>query len=396
MEAASGETRRRRISAGRRQGERVSPLELFFDLVFVLAITQCTQLMADNPTWEGIAQGLLVLALLWWSWAAYAWLTSVLDPDDGLVRAVIFISMGALLVCSICVPAAFDDLGLWFVLAYGVVRYAHIGLFVIASREEPDLRRSVIGIGVATAICISLLAFGTAFDGWAQWGIWMFALIVDLGIPFVFGAGGWQLKPEHFAERHGLIMIIALGESIVAIGAGAEVTLDWGIAFAAAAGILLTAAMWWIYFDVVSIVAGRRLGRAEVGREQNTLARDSYSYIHYVMVAGIVLGALGMKKTIGDVEDPLKTVPAFALLGGVGLYLIGHVLFRLRHGRGVNTHRLVIGLGLVAALPLAVEIPAMASVAAVAAILWAMVAWETRIYGESRAQLRAEFARGEP
>ena len=142
MEAATA--LRRRIAPGRRQGEQVSPLELFFDLVFVLALTQCTQLMADKPTWEGLAQGLLVLALLWWSWTAYAWLTSVLDPDSGLVRGVIFVAMGALLICSICVPGSFEDLGLWFVLGYGVVRFAHIGLFVIASRDEPEFRRSVI------------------------------------------------------------------------------------------------------------------------------------------------------------------------------------------------------------------------------------------------------------
>ncbi len=395
MEAAAATTRTHRINPGRRQGEQVSPLELFFDLVFVLALTQCTQLMADNPTWEGLAQGILVLALLWWAWAAYAWLTSVLDPDSGLVRGVIFAAMSAFLVCSICVPGAFDDLGLWFVLGYGVVRFAHIGLFVIASRDEPDLRRSVIGIAAGTTVGIGLLALGTAFDGWAQWGIWFFALVLDVGETFVFGAGGWQLEPAHFAERHGLILLIALGESIVAVGVGAEVTLDWGIVAAAAAGIVLTAAMWWIYFDVVSIVAGRRLVNAPAGKEQNTMARDSYSYIHFVMVAGIILAALGLKKTIGDVDAELKTLPAFALFGGVAIYLVGHVMFRLRHRRGLNRQRLAIAILLVASVPLATEVPALAALAAAAAVLWAMIAWETRSYGESRKALRAEFARGE-
>ena len=395
MEAAAATTPTHRINPGRRQGEQVSPLELFFDLVFVLALTQCTQLMADNPTWEGLAQGILVLALLWWAWAAYAWLTSVLDPDSGLVRGAIFAAMCAFLVCSICVPGAFDDLGLWFVLGYGVVRFAHIGLFVIASRDEPDLRRSVIGIAVGTTVGIGLLALGTAFDGWAQWGIWFFALALDVGETFVFGAGGWQLEPAHFAERHGLIILIALGESIVAVGVGAEVALDWGIAAAAAAGVVLTAAMWWIYFDVVSIVAGRRLVNAPRGKEQNTMARDSYSYIHFVMVAGVILAALGLKKTIGDVDEELKTVPAFALLGGVAIYLVGHVMFRLRHRKGLNRQRLAIAILLVASVPLATEVPALAALAAAAAVLWAMIAWETRSYGESRTEIRAKFARGE-
>ena len=390
MEASTGS--RRRINPGRRRGAEVSPLELFFDLVFVLAITQCTQLMADNPTWAGLGQGLLVLALLWWAWAAYAWLTSVLDPDDGAVRGVIFAAMAALLIASICVPATFDDLALPFVAAYGVVRFAHIASFFLASRDEPDLRRSVLGITGGTSVCIALLAVGALFDGWLQAGIWIFALALDLGEAYFFGSGGWQLQPTHFAERHRLIVLIALGESIVAIGAGAEVSLDVGIAAAAAVGMLLTAAMWWVYFDVVEIVSARRLVEAEQGDVQNRLARDSYSYIHYLLVAGIVLTALGLKKAIGDVEAPLKTVPAFALLGGVAVYLLGLVLFRLRHHRGLNTHRLVIGLLLVAAVPLATEVPALAAVSGAAAVLWAMVAWETRQYGEARRKLRAEGA----
>ncbi len=390
MEASTGT--RRRINPGRRRGAEVRPLELFFDLVFVLAITQCTQLMADNATWAGLGQGLLVLALLWWAWAAYAWLTSVLDPDDGAVRGVIFAAMAALLIASICVPATFDDLALPFVAAYGVVRFAHIASFFLASRDEPDLRRSVLGITGGTSVCIAVLAVGALFDGWLQAGIWIFALALDLGEAYFFGSGGWQLQPTHFAERHRLIVLIALGESIVAIGAGAEVSLDVGIAAAAAVGMLLTAAMWWVYFDVVEIVSARRLVEAEQGDVQNRLARDSYSYIHYILVAGIVLTALGLKKAIGDVEEPLKTVPAFALLGGVAVYLLGLVLFRLRHHRGLNTHRLVIGLLLVAAVPLATEVPALAAVSGAAAVLWAMVAWETRQYGEAREQLRAESA----
>ena len=220
--------------------------------------------------------------------------------------------------------------------------------------------------------------------------------MIDIGEPYVFGSEGWQLEPAHFAERHGLIILIALGESIVAIGVGAEVTLTTGIAVAAAFfGIGLTAALWWIYFDIVALVAGRRLVQAERGRVQNEMARDSYSYLHFAMVAGIVLVALGMKKTLGDVDDPLKTVPAFALLGGVALYLIGHVLFRYRHVRSINRQRLGIAALLLAAVPLAVEVPSLVVLAAVAAVLWAMIAFETRSYGEGRARIRAEVARGE-
>src|SRR5207247_17328 len=190
------------------------------------------------------------------------------------------------------------------------------------------------------------------------------------------------LVPGHFAERHGLIIIIALGESIVAIGVGAGVGLSAGIAAAAVLGITLSAAMWWVYFDVVAIVSARRLAGAPVGRELNEMARDSYSYLHFPMVAGIVLVALGLKKTLAHVDDPLDTVPAFALLGGVAFYLLGHVAFRYRHIHTINRQRLLLALALFALLPAAIELPALAILAIVTALLCAMIIYETISYGE--------------
>jgi low temperature requirement protein LtrA len=390
MEEATA-TRRRRFAPALRQGERVSPLELFFDLVFVLAITQCTALMADDPTWTGLGRGLLILALLWWAWVGYSWLTSVVDPEDDGVRAVIFGAMIALLIVSICVPGAFDGLALEFALAYGAVRAGQLGLFAVASVDDPQLRRSLGGLAMGTAIGVALLIAGSFLSDSGQAAVWTLALILDIGEPYLFGSEGWRLEPGHFAERHGLIILIALGESIVAIGVGAEVRLTAGIAAAAALGIVVTAAMWWIYFDVVALVAGRRLTRAKPGREQNEMARDSYSYLHFLMVAGIVLVALGLKKTLGDVDSALKTVPAFALLGGVAIYLLGHVAFRYRHIRTVNRQRLILAVILFAAVPVAVEVPALVVVGALALALWTMVAYETRLYGEGRARLRTEI-----
>src|ERR671936_1623563 len=323
-----------RLAAVLREEERVMPLELFFDLVFVLALTQCTALMSDHPTWDGLAQGLLVLGVLWWSWVGYAWLTSVVDPEEGAVRVAIFSAMAAFLIVAICVPEAFDNLALAFALAYGVVRAAHIALFLLASRDDPALRQSVIGLAGSTAVGVALLAGASLLDGLEQGALWAVALSLDMAGAYFFCSEGRRLMPSHFAERHGLIIIIALGESIVAIGVGANAHLNLGIAAAAVLGIALAAAMWWIYFDVVALVSARRLMRARRGRELNALARDSYSYLHFPMVAGVVLVALGLKKTLGNVEDPLETVPAFALLGGVAFYLLGHVGFRWR-----NVHR---------------------------------------------------------
>jgi low temperature requirement protein LtrA len=389
MEAARESARRSRFQAALREGERVSPLELFFDLVFVLAITQCTALMIHHPTWDGLAQGLLVLGVLWWTWVAYSWLTSVVDPEDDAVRMTIFVAMAAVLVLALCVPRAFGSLGLTFAVAYGIVRYAQIALFLLASRDDPGLRHSVNGLAIGTAVGVGLLATASFFDGWTQGAIWALALALDVGAPyFAIDSSGWKLAPRHFAERHGLILIVALGESIVAIGVAAELSLDAGIVAAAALGIGLVAALWWIYFDVVALVAERRLAAAPTGREQNEMARDSYSYLHFPMIAGIVLVALGLEQTLAHVGDPLRTVPAFALLGGVAAYLLGHVAFRYRHIHTVNRRRLGLAILLLALLPLAIEIPALATLAIVATLLWLLIAYETRVYGDARYQLR--------
>jgi low temperature requirement protein LtrA len=381
-------TRRGRLGAAFRQGERVMPLELFFDLVFVLAITQCTTLMSHEPTWTGIGRGMLILALLWWSWVGYAWLTSVLDPEEGAVRIVLFAAMAAFLIAAICEPEAFDDLAMEFAVAYGAVRAAHIALFLLASRDDPGLRRSTLGLAAGAAVCVALLIVGALLDPGPRAAIWALALVLDMGEPYLFGSEGWHLVPGHFAERHGLIVIIALGESIVAIGVGAGAEMTWGIAAAATLGIAIAAALWWMYFDVVALVSARRLADAPEGKVRNELARDSYSYIHFPMVAGIILAALGLKKTIGHVDDQLDVVPAFALLAGVALYLLGLVAFRYRHVRSINWRRLALIVILLALLPAATVLPALAVLAIVAALLWTLVTVETQGYGEGRDAVR--------
>ena len=388
MVASADQTSSSRLGTTLREGERVTPLELFFDLVFVLAITQCTALMSHHPTWSGIAQGLLVLGMLWWAWTGYSWLTSVIDPEEGAVRLVMFGAMAALLLVSLCVPEAFGELGLTFALIYGVVRSAQIALFMLASPEDDALRHSVLGLAASTLVAVTLLALASLFDGLAQGALWALALFLDMAGPYFFGSEGWKLMPAHFAERHGLIVIIALGESIVAIGVGASHELTLAIGTAAVLGVALTAAMWWIYFDVVAIVSGKRLADAEVGRVQNEMARDSYSYLHLVMVAGIVLVALGLKLTIGHTSAHLHTVPAFALLGGLAVYLLGHVGFRYRHVHTVNRRRLLLAIVLLILVPVATQVPALVALAFVNVLIWVLIAYETRLYGEGRHRLR--------
>jgi low temperature requirement protein LtrA len=389
---SSPESRPSRLAATRREGERVTPLELFFDLVFVLAITQCTALMSHHPSWSGIAQGLLVLGILWWGWVGYAWLTSVIDPEEGAVRLVMFAAMAAMLIVALCVPEAFGHLGLTFALAFGVFRVAHIALFMLTSPDDDALRHSVLWLAASTAVGVSLLAAASLFDGLAQGALWALALFLDMAGPYFFGAEGWKLVPNHFAERHGLILIIALGESIVAIGVGAAGALDLGIGTVAVLGVALAAALWWTYFDIVALISAKRLGEAEVGRAQNELARDSYSYIHLAMIAGIVLVAFGMKVAIAHHGEHLRDVPAFALLGGVAIYLLGLVAFRYRHIQTVNRQRLGLAIVLLILVPVATATPALISLAVVDVLIWTMIAYEHRGYGEGRSQFRHEAA----
>ena len=393
MEAATG-VRGRRLGAVLREEERVTPLELFFDLVFVLAITQCTALMAADPTWHGLIRGLLVLGVLWWCWVGYAWLTSVVDPEEGAVRIAIFASMAALLVAALCVPHVFGDAGLIFAIAYGFARYMQVVLLYIAGRDNQNLRHSVItGLSFSTAIGVALLIVASQVDGALQGGLWALALVLDMAGPLFFGVEGWTLVPGHFAERHGLIVLIAIGESIVAVGAGAHATVDAGVITAAILGVAVAATLWWLYFDVVVIVATRRLAAAPVGREQNSMARDSYSFLHLPMVAGIVLVALGMKKTLGHVEHHLTSVSATAMFGGMGLYLLAHVAFRYRNIHTLNRQRLVVAAMLAALIPLATHVEALVALGIMCALVIGLITYEAIRFADARDRVRHELAR---
>ena len=377
-----------RLSAELRQRESVRPLELFFDLVFVLAFTQCTALMVNEPTWSGMGQGILSLAVIWWAWVCYAWLTSVVEPEEGAARIVMLAVMAGLLIVAISVPEAFGDRALSFAVAYGFVRLGHISLFVIASRDHPTMRSPLLFFAICTAVVIGLLVGASFVDGSVQAAMWVAAILVDWGAAF-FGIDEWRLVPAHFAERHNLVIILALGESVIALGTGAEIDLTVSVTVAAVLGIGLAAALWWIYFDVVALVTERRLIQATEGRERNLLARDSYSYLHFPMVAGIVLGAFGLHETLAHVDEPLDGLHAFALLGGTAIYLLAHVALRLRNAHTINVERLALALVFFALIPAAVNVDALYTIVAVDVLLWAMIAYETVfVYDERRYRMR--------
>ena len=372
----------------------VTPLELFFDLVFVFALTQVTTLLADDLTWVGVARGFAVLAAVWWAWAGYAWLTNSIRIDDDVVsRLVMLAAMAAMLVAGLAAPAAFGAYGVLFAGAYLVVRLLHVVLYAVTTRSDPDVFGAVLRLSPGmVAAPLLILAAGFLEAGPLRGALWVVALTVDFGTPLVAGTAGWRVDAAHFAERHGLVVIIALGESLVALGlsaAGQELTT--GVVTAACLGVVTVSAMWWLYFDVVAVVAERRLASL-TGRAQAAMARDSYSYLHLFIVFGIVLVALGLKKTLLDIDQPLKVIPDVALFGGLAVYLLAHIAFRWRNVRSLNVQRLVVAVVLLALVPVGLVVPSLASLALVTALLVGLVAFEALWFRDARHQIRQHGA----
>jgi low temperature requirement protein LtrA len=369
--------------------QKVTPLELFFDLAFVFAITQVTAMMAEGTTtWGDIGRGMLILAAIWWAWGGYAWLTNFLATDEGAIRAAIFVSMTAMLVLSIALPHAFGDDAVLFGACYVIVRVVHLVVYWNSAAVDEGVRSSINSVIAFWLLMPAMILVGGIVGGDLQYVIWIVALVLDYGATLVLGVQGWKVHAGHFAERFGLIMIIALGESLVAIGVGAaEDDLTAGVIVAVVLGVAIACAMWWAYFDVVAVVAERKLHEAE-GVARTKMARDSYAYLHLPMIAGVVLFALGVKKTVGHFDEPLKSVPAAALCGGVAMYLVAHVAFRWRNVHSVNKQRLAAAALLLAFIPAATEMDALVALAAVAAVTTLLIAYEALRFREARMRLR--------
>jgi low temperature requirement protein LtrA len=296
--------------------------------------------------------------------------------------------MAAMVVAALAIPDAFGDDGVIFGVAYFIVRAIHIAVYTYGA-PEVDVRGAIVNLAPGLLFAPALLIVAGVLDGSAQAGLWIVALVIDYGTPYLRDVSGFRVSPAHFAERFGLVVIIALGESIVAIGAGLEGgALTAGVITAAVAGVALAGAQWWSYFDVVSIVAATKLTEAE-GLARNRLARDSWGVLHGLLIAGIILTALGVKKTLGDVDEPLETVPAVALCGGVALYLLGHIAIRLRSVGSLNRQRAFAALLALALIPFATGVDALAALIVIAALLVALVAYEFVHLRDRRRELRA-------
>jgi low temperature requirement protein LtrA len=380
----------------------VTPLELFFDLVFVFALTRVTDWMADDPTVGTVVRGLLILTVMWWSWVGYAWIGNVVRADEGIARVGIFAACAAVFVAAITIPEAFDDLpgGLSgpvvFAVAYFCVRAVHLGLFWLASGTDPQLRGQVVRwIPSVLAGTVFLLAASQA-HGTAQTLLWLAALVGDY-VGTLLAGTAWRLRsPRHFAERHGLIVIVALGESIVSIGIGvAALPVSLPIVVASVLGLAVAGALWWAYFDVTALLAERALAAAR-GSRQIALARGGYSFLHLPMVVGVIMMALGLKKVLGYVggdeghrlADPIYGVPLAALYGGAALYLLAHIGFKAYLTGVVSRGRIVAVVVLLALIPVVAYLPALVTLAVLAGVLCALAGWETRRYAEERDRIR--------
>ena len=338
--------------------------------------------MSHHPTWEGLGQGMLVLVALWWGWGAYAWLTNYIAADEGVERLLMFAVMGAMLIAALAVPDAFGEHALLFGIAYAIARWLHIFIWAEAN-EDVDTGQAIVRLSrTALPGPALLIAAGLVDDGTVRAVLWIVGLSIDYAGPYVFGVSGFRVSAGHFAERFSLIVIIALGESIVAIGTG--VSGRAGRAGARRGGARAGRG--------VRALVG--LLRRRGGRRRATLpsrppdlrvriARDSYSYLHLPMIAGIVLVSLGVKKTLAHVDEPLETVPAVALFGGIALYYAGHVGFRLRNLGTVNRVRLTALVIVTGADRVGHHVDALVAVALAAALTSGVIAYEAIHFREA-------------
>jgi low temperature requirement protein LtrA len=369
--------------------QRVTPLELFFDLVFVFGFTQVTTVLSDNPTWSGLGHGLLILCAFWWAWASFAWLTNTIDPNQGAVWGTMLVAMAAMFIAALAVPEAFGRHGVVLGVAFLIVNVMFLTLYVLAARDDAALLAAILRIAPMGLSGAALILAAGFVHGSLRPVLWLAALAVGLFGPLFTGVSGWRVQPAHFIERHGLIVIIAIGESLIAIGLGARSAgLGTGVIVAAVLGLVVVTSFWLAYFDFFPARAEQLLAD-RTGVERTALARDVYTYLHLPMVAGIVLFAFAMKTTLAHVGHELATIPALGLCIGSALYLLAYVALRFRIARTVGGGRLLAAVVCALLLPVALVVPAVVALALVAAVWVALHAYELIWWRDDRAQARA-------
>jgi low temperature requirement protein LtrA len=364
---------------------RVSTLELFFDLVFVFTVTQLTAVLTRDLSWSSLGQVMLMLGVIWWMYAGYAWLTNAVSTRGVARRAVLLGGMAGYLVLALAVPGAFEGSGLSFGLAYALVVVVHSTLYVrLASDRSAEAIRGIVPFNLASAL---LVVVGGALGGTAQAVLWTVAVAQEWVTPFLAGGGEsqqeFEIAPAHFVERHGLVIIVAIGESVVAIGIGAAgLAVDAELVLVAILGLLLAAGLWWAYFGADDDAQAEEALTRAPAAERPWMALYGFGCAHYFLLLGIVLVAVGLKKATGHPYDELTTAQALALGGGVALFLAADVWFRRVLLLGRSVHRAVAAVLALATVVLGTGIAAIAQLAALVVLLTAALASEGSLRGE--------------
>ena len=392
--------RRPSLSAARISNEthRVTTFELFFDLVFVFAFTQVTEFMVHEHSWLGVLQGMVILVLLWWSWAPFSWLANQAHADEGLMRFGLCAVMVAVFMAALAIPEAFHDLDgglhgpLVLAVTYTAVRVLHLVLYMYAAGNDGPLRRQIGKLTIAAVLGAALVITGALLGGTAQTWFWLAGMVLDTVITFFISRhGNWRIhSAAHWTERYGLVVILALGESIVAIGVGAsQEPVSVPVLAGAAAGICLSIGLWWLYFDVTAIAAEHRFAALR-GSARSSAAVEAYTYLHLPLVGGIILAALGVEDALAHVEDSkaLGSLGFFALFAGPALYVLSIAAFWRRMGAGWKKWRLGTAALLLILLAVRPPVTSLAALLLVTAIIAALVAVESARYAVARASIR--------
>ena len=355
---------------------RVSTIELFFDLVFVFTITQLTSLLVAEPNGVGVARVALIFGNVWWMYGGYAWLTNAVPPRESVIRVLMLVGMAGFLIVALAIPDAFGDSGVAFGIGYLLVTFVHTGLFLRSSEESAV--RAMFRLGPFNTITAALLLVAGFTSGGVQWALWSAAFVLHWGSPVVTAVGGFRLRAKHFVERHGLIVLIALGESVVAVGIGVQGhDLSTGLAVTAVLGLALAAALWWLYFDGEDERAERALDAAPDARNP-WLALFAFGYAFLPVLGGIIVFAAGMKEAIVDYDEPATAATAWFLAVGVATYVVGLVALRavLRTGRlGL---RLSIAVAAVPTVVIGLEVSPEMQIAVLTLVVVAVILAEAR------------------
>jgi low temperature requirement protein LtrA len=355
--------------------ERVSTLELFFDLVFVFTITQLSTLLVREPSWRGVLQVVFMLGVIWWMYDGYAWLTNAVPPDRASRRFFLLAAMAAYLVLALAIPDAFQGTGLTFGLAYLAIVLVHFGLYSSSSSES--ITKAMLGLAPFNLLSALLILAGGIAGGTAEYVLWAAAFVWEWLTPRLIDNSGFLIAPAHFVERHELVVIIALGESVVAVGIGAgELPIDLGLVGVAVLGLLLSACLWWTYFGSDDLERAEQALDAAPDARRQRMAVDAFGYWHLPILLGVIAMASTLRHAIGHPAEALSTEQALLLGAGVAAFLVGDVFFRRTLGIGGGPWRLVAALLALVTIPLGTGVSAAAQLGAVVALFAGALAAE--------------------